>query len=156
VIGALLSGTTCESLGHKHPWTTKEFLEITTSHASGEEAIGAIFDRARAKAKRDEDADKGASNCSKKKKRNKKWSEDLLVITTERKGKKTSAEGAQNHFEKLLEGPSPNHAYPVKHLYKDYGLMKKFLSEGAKKGETKKKPEQSMNSVEENHDDGFP
>ena len=45
-------------------------------------------------------------------------------------------EGAPDHFEKLLEGPCPNHAFPVKHLYKDYALMKRFLSGGSQK-ETK-------------------
>ena len=38
VIGAFLSGTTCESLVHKlgckGPRTTKELLDIATSHAS--------------------------------------------------------------------------------------------------------------------------
>jgi hypothetical protein len=55
VIRAFLLGTTCESLvhklGHKCQWTTKELLDITTSHASGKEAIRAIFDRAQGKAK---------------------------------------------------------------------------------------------------------
>jgi hypothetical protein len=78
------------------------------------------------------------------------------VATAEGKGKKASTEGAPDHFEKLLEGPCPNHAYPIKHLYKDYGLMKKFLSGGVKKGEPKNKPEQSTDGVKENDDNGFP
>jgi hypothetical protein len=56
VIGAFLSGTTCESLvhklGHKSPQTMKELLDIATSHASGEEAVGAIFDCSWGKVKR--------------------------------------------------------------------------------------------------------
>jgi hypothetical protein len=56
-----LSGTT------QGPQTTKELLDIATSHASGEEAIGAIFDRSRGKAKQDEGIDKGTSNRSGKK-----------------------------------------------------------------------------------------
>ena len=59
VIGAFLSRTTCESLvhklGRKSPQTTKELLDIATNHASGEEAVGAIFDRLKGKAKWDED-----------------------------------------------------------------------------------------------------
>ena len=55
MIGAFLSGTTCESLVHKlgsrGPWTTKELLDIVTSHASGEEAVGAVFDRTDGKAR---------------------------------------------------------------------------------------------------------
>lgn len=51
VIGAFLSGTTCESLvhklGHKVPQTTKELLDIATNHASIKEAMGATCDRAR-------------------------------------------------------------------------------------------------------------
>jgi hypothetical protein len=56
-IRAFLSGTTYESLvhkmGHKCLRTTKEVLDIATSHASGEEAVGAIFNRARGKSKWD-------------------------------------------------------------------------------------------------------
>jgi hypothetical protein len=55
VIGAFLSGTTCESLVHKlgckGSRTTKELLDIATSHASDEEAVRAIFDHPRGKAK---------------------------------------------------------------------------------------------------------
>ncbi|XP_072150085.1 uncharacterized protein [Setaria viridis] len=50
------------------PRTTKELLGITTNFASGEEAVGAIFDRSKGKAKREEDADEGASTRQKKKK----------------------------------------------------------------------------------------
>ena len=48
--------------------TTKEILDIATSHASGEEAVRAIFDHLKGKAKRDEDAGKGTSNHPNKKK----------------------------------------------------------------------------------------
>jgi hypothetical protein len=71
VIGAFLSRTTCESLVHKlgckGPRTTKELLDIATSHASGEEAVGAIFDHPWGKAERDEDGGEGTSNRSNKK-----------------------------------------------------------------------------------------
>ena len=46
VIGAFLSGMTCESLVHKlgrrGPRTTKELLDIATSHASSEEAVTVV------------------------------------------------------------------------------------------------------------------
>jgi len=55
VIGAFLSGTTYESLvhklGRKGPQTSKELLDIMISHALGEEAVGAIFDRSKGKAR---------------------------------------------------------------------------------------------------------
>ena len=58
-----MSGTTCED-----PQTTKELLDIATSHASGEEAVRVIFDHLKGKAKQDEDAGEGASNHPIKKK----------------------------------------------------------------------------------------
>ena len=90
MIGAFLSGTTCESLVHKlgrrGPRTTKELLDIATSHTSGEEAVGAIFDRLDGKARRDEGTSEGTSNCSAKRKNKKKRHEDLLLAIADRKG----------------------------------------------------------------------
>jgi len=140
VIGAFLSRTTCESLVHKlgckGPQTTKELLDIATSHASGQEAVGAIFDHLKGKAKWDEDTDEGMSNRPNKKK-NKKQHEGSLVAAADRKGGQKPAEGTLDHFEKLLKGPCLNHAFPVKHLYKDCVLMKRFLSRGSNKGDPK-------------------
>jgi hypothetical protein len=70
-------------------------------------------------------------------------------------GKKASAKGALDYFEKMLEGPCPNHAYPVKHAYKDCGLMKKFLARGSKKGDGKKEHDPLEDDAEETDDDGF-
>ena len=93
VIGAFLSRTTREflvhKLGRKGPRTTKEFLDIATSHASSEEVVGAIFDHPKGKTKRDEDAGEGASNHPNKKK-NKQQREGSLVATTDRKGVESS------------------------------------------------------------------
>ena len=55
----------------------------------------------------------------------------------------------------MLEGPCPNHAFPVKHLLKDCGLMRKFLSRNSNKGEQGKEPTPTMDDTEEK-DDGFP
>ena len=47
VIRAFISGTTNETLVHElgcyKPRTTRELLDFTTSHASGKEAVHAIF-----------------------------------------------------------------------------------------------------------------
>ena len=138
MIGAFLSGTTCESLVHKlgrrGSRTTKELLDIATSHASGEEAVGAIFNRSDGKARRDKGADEGISNRSAKRKNKKQRHDDSLVAATDRKGGRKPTEGTPNHFKKMLEGPCPNHAFLAKHLYKDYGLMCKYLSGGLNKG----------------------
>ena len=82
-----------------------------------------MFDGLKGKAKWDEDAGEGASNCPIKRK-NKQWHEGSLVSTVDRKGGWKPAEGTLDHFKKLLEGPCPNHDFPIKHLYKDSVLMK--------------------------------
>ena len=101
--------------------------------------VRAIFDHPKGKAKRNEDAGEGASNCPNKKK-NKQWHEGSLVAAANRKGVQKPTEGTLDHFEKLLEGPCLNHAFPVKHLLKDYSLMRRFLSGGSNKGEHGKDP----------------
>jgi hypothetical protein len=77
------------------------------------------------------------------------------VAATECKSKKASAEGAPGHFEKMLEGPCPNHVYPIKHAYKDCGLIKKFLSGGSKQRDRKKKPDPPEDKAKEK-EDAFP
>ena len=72
VIGEFHSGTTCESLvhrlGRKGPRTTKELLDITTNHASGEEAVGAVFERNQHAAKEKRcDRDRPSSSCEDRK-----------------------------------------------------------------------------------------
>ena len=49
-------------------------------------------------------------------------------------------EGTPDHFEKLLEGPCPNHSFPVEHLYKDCDLLRWFLCGGYDKEEHRKEP----------------
>ena len=149
---SLPSGTTCNSLvhelGRKGPWTTKELLDIATSHASNEEAVGAIFYRSKDKANRDEDADEGPSDHSNKKK-NKKGHGGSLVAVAERKVGRATAKGTPDHFDKLLEGPCLNHTFPIKHMYKDCSLMKRFFIGGSKKWEQKKKPKAEADDAEE-------
>ena len=60
------------------------------------------------------------------------------MATVERKGKKATAEGTPDHFEKMLEGSCLNHGYSIKHALKDCDLMRKFLARGSKKGDPKK------------------
>ena len=81
--------------------------------------------------------------------------EDSLVAATDRKGGWKPTKGTPNHFKKLFEGPCPNHTFPIKHLLKDYSLMRWFLSGGSNKGEQGKDPVPTMDDAEEK-DDGFP
>ena len=101
--------------------------------------VRAIFDHLKGKAKLDEDAGDGASNCPVKKK-NKQRREGSLVAIIDRKGGQKPAEGTPIPFEELLEGPCPNDSFPVEHLYKDYDLLKRFLSRGSNKGEHTMEP----------------
>ena len=106
MIGAFLSGTTCESLVHKlgckGPQTTKELLDIATSHASSEEEVRAIFDCLDGKVRRDKDTGEGTSNHSVKKNNKNQRREGSLMATADRKGGWKPMEGTPNHFKKLL------------------------------------------------------
>lgn len=109
VISAFTSGTTSETLvhklGYKGPGTTNKLLDIATTHALGEDAVGAIFNHRRQKAKHDKEPDEGFGGRANKRKKN-KWRHDgMLVATTGQKGRRPLTEEATNHFEKLLEAP---------------------------------------------------
>ena len=74
------------------------------------------------------------------------------MATADRKGGRKPTEGTLDHFEKLLEGSCPNHVFPIKHLYKDCVLMKKFLFRGSNKGEHRKEPKSAIDNAEGNDD----
>jgi len=76
------------------------------------------------------------------------------MAATDHKGGQKPVEGTPNHFEKLLEGPCPNHAFPVKHLLKDCSLMWRFLSGGSNKVGHGKDLAPTVDDAEEK-DDGF-
>ena len=75
VISAFLSGTHCKTLVHKlgcqKPHTTHELLEIATSHAFGEEAVGAVFERDQCAAK-EKRRDRDGPSSSREDRKNKK------------------------------------------------------------------------------------
>ena len=52
---------------------------------------------------------------------------------------KQPQQGLPNNFNKLMDSPCTNHAYPIKHLYKDYKLLKRLLRQasGSKEGKGK-------------------
>ena len=41
-----------------------------------------------------------------------------MVAATDRTGKQPQ-QGLPDHFNKLMDSPCTNHAYPIKHLYRD-------------------------------------
>ena len=116
----------------------------------GKEAIRAIFDHLKGKAKRDKDTGEGASNHPSKKK-NKQWREGSLVAIADRKGVRSPPKVPWTTLRRCSKG----HAFHVKHLYNDYGLMKRFLSGASNKGEHRKDPKLSVDDAEEKDSD-FP
>jgi hypothetical protein len=152
-------GTTCKDLvnelGRKAPLTTKELLDITTNFASSKKAVGAIFSPLKAKRKRQEDVDKGGSgrDSKKKKKNNQRRRENLMVIA-ERKNNRPQLEGASGVFNEMLEKSCPYHQVPVKHTFKERGMMKCYFSRGAKgKGDQGNKPKEDKGNGGEKDDD---
>ena len=106
-------------LGHKSPRTTKELLDISTNHASGEDVVGALFDRAQGtKAKRDKAASESTSRRFEKRKNNKHKGGEYIA-SVERKPGKAPEDDSPRFFDDLLEKPCPNHADTIKHLLKN-------------------------------------
>ena len=64
-----------------------------------------------------------------------------MVAVADRMGKQPQ-QGLPDPFNELMESPCTNHAYPVKHLYKDYKLLKRFLRHTSKLKEGKGKEEE--------------
>jgi len=62
----------------------------------------------------------------------------VLVAVADHMGKQPQ-QGLPDHFNKLMESLCTNHAYPIKHLYKDYELLKRFLRQASRPMEGKGK-----------------
>ena len=70
---------------------------------------------------------------------------------------KQPQQGLPDHFNKLMDSPCTNHAYPVKHLYKDCDLLKRFLRQASKPKEGKgKEAVAKKGGTAGKDDDGFP
>jgi hypothetical protein len=130
--------TLVHELGRDHPKTTKELFDITTQHASGEEAIRAVFIQGNGKAvpvdsqgSPRKTASKGAKRSTKGSKRGPKWRPQWIAVTTSydegdnnkeaddsdeehvtatKHDFKRQARQPTNHFEKFLKATYPNHA----------------------------------------------
>ena len=113
-----------------------------------------IFDRNKGKANReDTTANEGGSDRFQRK-RNWKAPGGSLVAVAERKGGQSSDGDPPDFFEKKLEGPCPNHAYTVKHAYKDFSLIRQFLAGRVKRGGLRKKePAAAAGEAEAKEDD---
>jgi hypothetical protein len=152
-------------LGRDQPNATKELLAIATQHASGEEAIEAVFVLGNVKMVPDgsratpsKATDKGIKKGVKGSKKEEKWHPRRVVVTTSGNDDDKEADDfdegyvaatkhdfkrqvrqSKDHFEKLHEAACLNHTYPIKYKLKNCTMMKIFMTSGAlSKG---KKPE---------------
>ena len=83
--------------------------------------------KAKGKAKH-EDQDEGTSTQRGKKNRKdrRRLTNSVLVAMADQTDQQPQ-QSLLDHFNELMESPCTNHTYPVKHLYKDCKLLKRFL-----------------------------
>jgi hypothetical protein len=158
IVHAFLEGTTCRDLvrelGRSPPVDSNELFDIATSFASGEETVGAIFDRK--KGKRADDApaeDSKSKDPAQKHKRGKKGKkthrkacmqerndggDEALAVDPARRGPRATPRGP-GVFDGMLKKPCPYHKTPVNHTLEQCDMLKKYYScAAAKDGEAKK------------------
>jgi hypothetical protein len=134
IVHAFLEGTTCRDLvrelGRSPPVDSNELFDIATSFASGEEAVGAIFDAKKGKRVDDTPADGSKSKeLRQKNKRGKKGNKPLreareqgrndddgeaLAVDPARQGPRPAPRGP-GVFDDMLKKPCPYHKTPVNH-----------------------------------------
>jgi hypothetical protein len=158
IVHAFLEGTTCRDLvrelGRSPPANSNELFDIATSFASGEEAVGAIFDGK--KGKRVDDAPVEGSKSKEphqKNKRGKKGKkprreaheqgrdnndDKALAVDPARRGPRPAPRGP-GVFDDMLKKPRPYHKMPVNHILEQCDMLKQFYGyAAAKDGEAKK------------------
>jgi hypothetical protein len=158
IVHAFLEGMTCRDLvrelGRSPPVDSNELFDIATSFASGEEAVGAIFDGK--KGKRVDDAPMEGSMSKEpqqKHKRGKKGKkpcrdaraqgrdddeDEALAIDPARKGPRAAPRGP-GVFDDMLKKSCPYHKTPVNHTLEQCDMLKKYYSRAAaKEGKAKK------------------
>jgi hypothetical protein len=155
---AFLKGTTCwdlvRELGRSPPADSNELFDIATSFASGEEAVGAIFDGK--KGKRSDNAPAEGSKSKelhRKDKRGKKGKKprceareqgrdtddgEALAVDPARWGPRLAPRGP-GVFDDMLKKPCPYHKKPVNHTLKQCNMLKKFYDRAAAKDAEAKK-----------------
>jgi hypothetical protein len=157
-VHAFLEGTTCRDLvrklGRSPPVDSNELFDIATSVASGEEAVGAIFDGKKGKRMDDSPAEGSKSKePHQKNKRGKKGKKPhheareqgrdaddgkALAVDPARRGPRPAPRGP-GVFDDMPKKPCPYHKTPVNHTLEQCDMLKKFYGRAAvKDGEAKK------------------
>jgi hypothetical protein len=154
-VHAFLEGTTCWDLvcelGRSPPVNYDKLFDIATSFASGEEAVGAIFDSK--KGKRVDDAPAEGSKSKEPQQKHKQGKkprheahakgrdddrDEALAVDPARMGPQ-AAPRALGVFDDMLKKPCPYHKTPVNHTLEQCDMLKKYYSRAvAKEGEAKK------------------
>jgi hypothetical protein len=156
---AFLEGTTCRDLVHElgrsPPVDSNELFDIATSFASGEEAVGAIFDGKKGKRMDDAPAEGSKSKDPQQKhKRGKKGKklrreareqgrgdggDEALAVDPARWGPRAAPRGP-GVFDDMLKKPSSYHKTPVNHTLERCDMLKRFYGRtaAAKDGDAKK------------------
>jgi hypothetical protein len=157
-VHAFLEGTTCRDLvrelGRSPPVDSNELFDVATSFASGEEAVGAIFDGKKgkrtdnapaegSKSKEPHRKDKQGKKGKKPRREAREQGRDVddgeaLAVDLARRGPRPAPRGP-GVFDDMLKKPCPYHKTPVNHTLEQCDMLKTFYGRAAAKdGEAKK------------------
>jgi hypothetical protein len=158
IVHAFLEGTKCRDLvrelGCSPPVDSNELFDIATSFASGEEAVGAIFDGK--KGKRTDDVpvegskskelhqkDKRGNKGKKPRREAREQGRDgndaeALAVDPARRGPRPAPRGP-GVFDDMLKKPCTYHKTPVNHTLEQCDLLKRFYGRAAAKDAEAKK-----------------
>jgi hypothetical protein len=142
-------------LGRSPPVDSNELFDIATSFASGEEAVGAIFNGKKGKRADDTPAEGSKSKeLRQKNKRGKKGKKprreareqgcdddndgEALAIDPARRGPRPAPRGP-GVFDDMLKKPCPYHKTPVNHTLEQCDMLKRFYGLAAAKDDEAKK-----------------
>jgi hypothetical protein len=158
IVHAFLEGTTCRALvrelGRSPPVDSNELFDIATGFASGEEAVGAIFDGKKGKHVDDAPTKGSKSKVPQQKhKRGKKGmkprreareqgrdddGDEALAVDPAQQGPRPAPRGP-GVCDDMLKKPCPYHKTPVNHALEQCDMLKRFYGRAAAKdGEAKK------------------
>jgi hypothetical protein len=152
IVHAFLEGTTCRDLvrelGSSPPVDSNELFDIATSFASGEEAVGAIFDGKKGKRADNAPAEGSKSKeLCQKNKRGKKGKKprrevceqghddddgEALAVDPARRAPRAAPRGP-GVFDDMLKKPCPYDKTPVNHTLEQCDMLKRFYGRAAAK-----------------------
>jgi hypothetical protein len=156
IVHAFLEGTTCRDLVRElertPPVDSNELFDIATSFASGEEAVGAIFDSKKGKRAYDAEGSK-SKELRQKNKRGKKGKKpcreaceqghndndgEALAVDPARRAPRAAPRGP-GVFDDMVKKPCPYHKTPINHTLEQCDMLKRFYGRAAAKDDEAKK-----------------